>query len=322
MKKKIIFLGTILLYLFFFLGSCEVLLRAWKSLTYDGTLYLASPSINNIYHPEFGWISPHNFRFYKKDAIYGTGWVSYNEEGFRARPLSEAKKSDYVVFVLGDSVMQGFQMPNGVYFSPLLEKRLRKKYKNPYVLPLAVGGYGTLQEWQLFEHYYKELKPQLIVWNWSGNDTINNSYNLELCSQSDNNYRKRPYFEKGKLVYRRPYYIHISNRIDGFLTMKLLNQGVNKMVNKWKKQNKTEENQRKEAYAVAEYFIGQVASQSTAKKIALIENGEQQATEIYKKHGFKIASYTIPDKFRGFPRDAHPTPAGHQLMVEAVDPLL
>lgn len=68
----------------FGLVTVELVVRAYKSLSYDGVLHVTTSSINKRPHPKDGWFSPTNQVKQKSDARNGSGTVSYNTEGFRA----------------------------------------------------------------------------------------------------------------------------------------------------------------------------------------------------------------------------------------------
>ena len=70
----------------------EIFLRAFKSIYYDGILWIHTPSVNNIFDKKLGWISPKNRSFYKKDKLFGNGEITYNSQGFRAPEYIDENK--------------------------------------------------------------------------------------------------------------------------------------------------------------------------------------------------------------------------------------
>jgi hypothetical protein len=294
-------------------------MRAVKAWTVDGCLYIGAPSINSRLDPKYGWMSPKSFRVYKKNACYGEGPVTYNEQGFRAPPPAEATNADPIVCILGDSTMQGYQIPDGGYLPHMLQRELQKTYRKPYVLPLAVGGYGTVQEWMLFEDFGRPLHPNALIWHWCGNDPENNNYMAERYSgPGNNNVRPRPYLEDGRIVIRHPYPLHICDPIDELMAFRFLNG----FLLKWTAHPSSEMAPCLEAgWRVADELVSRVAHE-VEHKIALIPVGEDRAIKMFRAHGFQIVEYSYPKGCDCLPKDSHPNTKGHQLMLQALMPVL
>lgn len=303
------------------LAILEVGLRAYRSLTYDGALFLKGSSPNYELHEKFGWISRKNFKHLKKSDFYGHGWANYNELGFRARPFDQAEDADFKVCILGDSYMQGHQMPDGKHLPHLLEKALERKYKTPYVLPLAVGGYGSLQEYMLFEDYGIPFSPDVIIQQWCGNDIINNSFEAEKNNFGNNNVLRRPYFENGEVVYRRPYKIHISDWVDNLVIFKVINILLARNDSKQLMPEQERVNQ-EIGWDVAAHFAKAIAQLNIAPYIVLVSEEEKRAQELFRSNGAIVVTYHVPDKFKNLPVDNHFNGAGHQILLDQLLPVL
>lgn len=300
------------------LALTEYGLRAYRSLTRDGTFHLASSSMHVRPHEKYGWFSPRAMRYTRNDPCYGRGVVTYNEEGFRARPRSEARGSDLVVCVLGDSTMQGYQVPDGDYLPHLLERELRKDYRRPYVLPLAVGGYGTVQEWMLFEDFCRPLNPAAVVFHWSSNDVTNNSFLAERYTGSRrNNARPRPYYEDGRVVVRRPYPLRLSDRLDETLLVRSINTLLLDREGGPEPPGAIEE-----GWRVAQRLVAEIA-RSAPVRVALLDARDRRATALFEAQGFRIAAHgPLPPGSQCLPRDDHPNGRGHRFLLEALLPVL
>lgn len=298
--------------------GAEFALRAVKSLELDGALHLASPSMHIELHDRYGWLSPRSFLVERRDACYGDAVVAYNEAGFRAPPLSEAVDADVVVCVLGDSTMHGSQLSEGRTFSHRLASALRKRYERPYVLPLAVGGYGTLQEWMLYEDYCKPLQPDVVIHHWADNDPLNNSYLAERYSgTANNNGLPRPYWEDGRIVTRRPYPFALWDGFDQLLLVRRLNSTLLRLT---RRAPDSTDSYLEEGWRVADTLLGKLAAEIDAP-VALLAEGEHRARQIYERHGYRIITHPpIGGEMRCLPRDSHPTAAGHQVMLDAALP--
>jgi len=301
------------------LALLEIGLRAYKTLTYDGLLYVSGPSPNNMFHPKYGWISPRSAVYQKNDGCYGRGPVIYNSEGFRAPPLAEAERAWPIVCILGDSTMQGYQIPDGKYLPHLLRAELKKAYPDVYVLPLAVGGYGTLQEYMLYQDICRPLEPDLIIWHWAENDPVNNSFLAERSGKTSNNARRRPYFEGGQIVYKRPYPIHLSDYLDGLMILKIANTIALTLQSKPPLQEHLKNIER--GWVVSDHFIGLLAKNAKSPLIALVPETAIRATEMFRRHGYRIATYKpFSEEATCKPRDDHPNQRGHSAMLEVLLP--
>jgi hypothetical protein len=311
--------GALALFAFLvFLAMAEYGLRAWKSLTYDGVLHLASASINNRPHPRYGWAGPASVRIQKDDACYGRGVVSYDADGFRSG--THPKDPDLLVCIIGDSAMQAYQIPDGLTLPDLVAARLRQHFRAPDVLRLAVGGYGTLQEWMLFEDYCRARKPAALILDWSGNDVINNSFLAERHGGShNNNARPRPYLEDGAVRMRRPYPLHLTDGLDELLTVRLLNTALLD-----RERRPAEELARYEetGWQVADDLLGRMA-RSVEHRIALVRANDTRAMGMFERHGFRVVAYPdLPPEDKCLPRDFHPNPRGHRRLFDALWPVL
>jgi hypothetical protein len=301
------------------LSLAEFALRAVRSLGRDGVLHLSSPSAEIEPHPRYGWISSSSQRVKKSDDCYGRGWVTYNEVGFRAPAMEQAVNADIVICILGDSVIHGFQLADGQHLPHLLEDRLRQDYSRPFVLPLAVGGYGSVQQWMLFEDYCRELDPAVVIQHWSVNDALNNSYFAERYSGPvNNNARPRPYLEDGRLVVRRPYPVRLSDQVDRLLLTRVLNT----LILRWNVRPELVNPGLEHGWEVAEEVTRRLATTSGAR-IALVEKGDRRASEMFRRNGFRLA---IHEPFTAeetcLPHDPHPNAAGHRRLLAALWPVL
>lgn len=300
----------------FSLVALEYGLRAYKSLSHDGVLHLSTRSLNNTGHSLYGWISPRDFAFDKDDACYGTGQVSYNAEGFRAPLIKEATGAEPVICILGDSTMQGFQLPDGTHLPHLLSHALAERGEKPYVLPLAVGGYGQTQQWMLYEDHCRALNPDVIVMHWDNNDVVNNSYELERYSgPANNNARLRPYLEQGEVVYRAPYPLSLGAWLDDTMVLRAINSVL---LASTQRPSESLDTAWTLGWAVAEEIATKVVAEP-GRAIALVAESNHQAIAMFKRAGLEMAIYPdIPEEMTCLPRDPHPTSEGHRLMLKTL----
>jgi len=199
MKKLIVGILIFISMPCLFIISGEIAIRIFHYMRYT--------SKNNSIHVvtfdhEVGWIPAPNYIFKgnKIDAS-GTSYVvtiTTDKHGFRrfGNPEEKEKKK---VFFLGDSFTHALQASDNKTYYGLLGTSLPIE-----VFAFGVDGYGTLQETMILERFYDKIQPDIIIFQFCGNDFINNSYELELKSTRNNNGMRRPYFTETAVIYKTP----------------------------------------------------------------------------------------------------------------------
>lgn len=123
---------------------------------------------------------------------------SYADYGFRE--FGKLDNSNFRVFVIGDSFTEAVEVSDGkLYFDYLKKERPQVE-----IFAYGCGGYGTLQEYLILDRYIDLIKPDLILWQFCGNDLINNDHELESLSVWNNNHMIRPYWIGGRIEWRYP----------------------------------------------------------------------------------------------------------------------
>jgi hypothetical protein len=190
----------------FVLMAGEVAVRSWHYLRWDiafldgqprnlGKLSSISPD------PVLGWRATPNYGFEgirrrSNGTTYHTK-TSQTTEGFRL--FGDLTSDRPRVFVIGDSFTQAPEdaSDDKTYYSGLKALGLE-------VFAYGGSGYGSLQELMILDRYYNLVKPDLIVWQYSTNDLVNNSSELETASSINNNGTVRPYLIGGAIHYVLP----------------------------------------------------------------------------------------------------------------------
>jgi len=194
MKKLLLRILLVLLSVTFTLVLLEIGFRIcyWKTprgiLSLDKTL---------------GWRNTENLSLsqQRKDAagqvyrctiqVGANGFREYGDTGVTNRPK---------VLVLGDSFTQAYDVSNEHSYYHLLKSAL-----NVEMFAYGCGGYGTLQEYLVLDHFVDHIQPTVLVLQLSYNDFINNCYELELQTPWHNNAMRRPYLqEDGTVFYAMP----------------------------------------------------------------------------------------------------------------------
>jgi len=150
------------------------------------------------YEDKLGWQTKPNKSV--KYHINGYGEITYTttENGFRV--YGDPRTSKTKIFVLGDS----FTHANSVSDDSTYYDYLENNNDDIEIFSYGGGGYGSLQEYLVLDMFFDDIKPDIILWQFSTNDWINNDHTLESLSYSNNNKMTRPYLIDGKIEYKYP----------------------------------------------------------------------------------------------------------------------
>jgi lysophospholipase L1-like esterase len=150
---------------------------------------------------QLGWRATENYRFEdQKFSSAGTPYpVKISQDGRGFRSFGDLKSGKPRVLVIGDSFTQAVDASDDKTYYAVLSQLLKFE-----VFAYGGGGYGSLQEFMIVDKYFDHVKPDLIIWQYSTNDFINNSAELERASTINNNGMQRPYLTDRGIVYVVP----------------------------------------------------------------------------------------------------------------------
>lgn len=186
--------------------TTEATLRFYHFLKWDISFLDGQPKKMGGLSPiiqdaELGWRAAENYRFDgTKDSSDGKPYavkMSQNPHGFRT--FGEQSSGKPRVFVIGDSFTQATAVADDKTYYSTMGRLL-----DVDVFAYGGGGYGSLQEWLIFDKYFDSVKPDLVLWQYSTNDFINNSPELETASRINNNGMVRPYWVGHQINYILP----------------------------------------------------------------------------------------------------------------------
>lgn len=105
--------------------------------------------------------------------------VRNNSWGFhdRERSIEDPNERTRIV-VLGDTYVQGLEVPMERGFPALLEDRLAADSRRFEVVRLARRGIGQVEELELLREFGARLSPQLVILVWATNDLLDNDPDL------------------------------------------------------------------------------------------------------------------------------------------------
>lgn len=124
---------------------------------------------------------------------YGEVRYSTSEHGFRV--YGDPTRIGYRVFVLGDSSTEASQVSDGETYYEVMASLCPELE----VFAYGAGGYGSLQEYLVLDAFIDDINPELILWQFDGNDLVNNSLAWESVSRGNNNLMTRPYLVDGSI---------------------------------------------------------------------------------------------------------------------------
>lgn len=145
------------------LVAVELLFRA-------GVLRLPGPPVHPPFvrhDPWLGWSNRPNTRYRHTTDDFDVT-VSVNARGFRGAPWPGPRDGRPRVLVLGDSQIFGW----GVEDHECATARLAESAPGWDVLNAGVIGYGTDQEFLLLRQRLQEIRPDVVVVVFTGNDPI------------------------------------------------------------------------------------------------------------------------------------------------------
>jgi hypothetical protein len=187
-------LGLLLLGLLFGLVAVELVLRLLgPHLTFVNSL--TSIATFQTYHPVYGFFHRPGASGWIETPEY-TSYVSFNSHGLREREIEPAKPAgDFRVMVLGDSFVEGAQVPIEATVSRRLETLLQSAAPGRPLDTVNAGnaGFGTSQELLFFEHEGVSYQPDVVVLVYFvDNDLPDNGYRVARDRKLDTT--RRPFF--------------------------------------------------------------------------------------------------------------------------------
>jgi hypothetical protein len=187
-------LGLLLFGLLIGLLAIEVVLRLLgprlpvvNGLTSIATFQTYHPVYGFFHRPGAGgWIETPEF----------TSYVSFNSHGLREREIQpERGPTNYRVLVLGDSFVEGAQVPAESTITRQLETLFQDRWPRHYpeVINAGNAGFGTAQELLYWEHEGVTYQPDIVVLVYFvDNDLPDNGYRVARERKLDTT--RRPFF--------------------------------------------------------------------------------------------------------------------------------
>jgi lysophospholipase L1-like esterase len=227
-------------------------------------------------NPKIGYEpAPADYR--GKDLSFYDYLGASNREGFRDVDHALPKPPGvYRIVVLGDSIAAGLHVDrNEDIFSPVLESLLTERGRKAEVINLAVSGYNTQQEVELFEEKGLRYHPDLVLlaYSLSSREHIDGDILKTLLDEER---------EKGGLSGARlsanP--ILVDSAIYRFLRFRVLHPRARHVADR---QSESEE----------EKLLALVSGDTVAEYFGVLQN-------LSKEHGFKVLVAVFPRFVRSF----------------------
>lgn len=134
--------------------------------------------------PQRGWSLRPNAAGWTRGE--NTLWIEINSDGLRDREHQQARDADgqtLRIAVLGDSYMEGQNVPLDKTFNTFLESALNRclavHRRTAESINFGVSGYGTAQELLTYRHHARKYQPDVVLLAfYAGNDVFNNHFDL------------------------------------------------------------------------------------------------------------------------------------------------
>ncbi len=181
------------------LGTGEIALRTWEHLRYGEPLLGPMEHVPLVLDEALGWRPREGFRLAgERRAADGAPYFAdarQDARGFKAFGDRASRRPR--VLVIGDSFTQAVDVSNEDTWYSIAARELGWE-----LFAYGGGGYGTLQELLVMERYVDEVKPDLVVLQFSTNDFVDNSLELERVGVSPG--MRRPYWGHGRIEHAWP----------------------------------------------------------------------------------------------------------------------
>jgi lysophospholipase L1-like esterase len=148
---------------------------------------------------EFGWRATENFEKTLAASDGGAHGAPFSQDAQGFRMFGDLNSSKPKIFVIGDSFTQAVDASDDKTYYAVIREHLPVE-----IFATGTGGYGSLQESMVLDKYLDVIKPDLILWQFTTNDIVNNSPELEAASHINNNGMIRPYWVNGNVSYILP----------------------------------------------------------------------------------------------------------------------
>ena len=150
---------------------------------------------------ELGWKATEHYREALVEKTKGGQLypVRRSQTRYGFRQFGDLNSNRLKMLVIGDSFTHAAAASDERTYHALLSKLLDIE-----VFAYGAGGYGTLQEFLVFDRYLDIIRPDVILWQYCVNDFINNDNDLERRSLINNNGWIRPYWRDGQIALLSP----------------------------------------------------------------------------------------------------------------------
>jgi lysophospholipase L1-like esterase len=226
-------------------------------------------------NPKIGY-EPAPTEYRGKDLSFYDYLGASNREGFRDVDHAVSKpRGVYRIVVLGDSIAAGLHVErNEDLFAPLLQKLLTERGVKTEVVNLAVSGYNTQQEVELFREKGLRYRPDLVLlaYSLSSREHIDGDILKTLLDQERQVGGLRARLDAHPLLLRSALY--------RFLRFRVLHPRVQHVADR-----QSEEEEQK--------LLAEVSGDNVAEYFGVLR-------DLSREHGFKVLVAVFPRFVRTF----------------------
>ncbi len=170
-------------------------------LFFEGLCLIVSPYTDTLRNSWFSYVhDKSHFWFFDSQVRLHNQYFLSNNARLQKIPYDKGSKTRLALFGSSSAYGQYFPEPSALIFSARLEKKLQRRGHQAEVLNFAIPGSTTFTGLLFFKGIYSLFKPDIVLWNYSGNDMF-----FMRGSLKEHNFLERVYTNKIYSLYRLLY---------------------------------------------------------------------------------------------------------------------
>lgn len=170
-------------------------------LFFEGLCLIVSPYTDTLRNNWFSYVhDKSHFWFFDSQVRLHNQYFLSNNARLQKIPYDKGSKTRLALFGSSSAYGQYFPEPSALIFSARLEKKLQRSGRQAEVLNFAIPGSTTFTGLLFFKGIYSLFKPDIVLWNYSGNDMF-----FMRGSLKEHNFLERVYTNKIYFLYRLLY---------------------------------------------------------------------------------------------------------------------
>lgn len=168
-----------LAFLFLFLCIAEIILRI-AGIGYDNAAFEPDQVLHHVHRKNYSFINDNpSEKEYSHIKVFYDEWGCVSDPSNKEQKLSERNR----IALIGDSYIEGLQVPFDSSVTGLLQKNNRNKFE---IKNFAVGGYSPVIYYLQLQKVITSYHPQKIILFLYGNDVREDKEYLNKATYNEN----------------------------------------------------------------------------------------------------------------------------------------